>query len=92
MLHSSVSNTHNLSSQAKETVTHESRRVVVANGLGIAKSCRGEGRGSERAGGREGTPEKGKGEALWPSCQSQIFRAEQEERFGGTLGMGVGVG
>lgn len=43
---SSLSRPHTLSSQAKEMFTHKSRGVVVANGLGIAKSCGDEGRRS----------------------------------------------
>lgn len=46
--HSSLSSLHTLSSQT-EMFTHKSRRVVVADGLGIAKSCRDEERGSEVA-------------------------------------------
>lgn len=48
----------------RETFTHESRGIVVANGLGIAKSCRDEERGSEVAEGRRGTLEKEKQEGL----------------------------
>lgn len=43
---SSLSRPHTLLSQAKEMFTHKSRGVVVANGLGIAKSCGDEGRRS----------------------------------------------
>lgn len=43
---SSLSRPHTLSSQAKEMFTHKSRGVVVANGLGVAKSCGDEGRRS----------------------------------------------
>lgn len=38
--HSSLSSPHTLSSQLREMFTYKSRGVVVANGLGIAKSCR----------------------------------------------------
>lgn len=44
--------------------THKSRGVVVADGLGIAKSCRDEERGSEGAEGRGGILEKEKEEGL----------------------------
>lgn len=52
-----------LSSQAREMVTHKSRRVVVANGLGIAKSC-GDERGGEATKGRREVLEKGKERSL----------------------------
>lgn len=45
-------------------VTHKSRGVVVANGLGIAKSCRDGERGGEETEGRRGALEKGKEEGL----------------------------
>lgn len=57
---SSLSCPHTLSSQAGEMVTHKSRGVVVANGLGIAKSCRDKGRGVRRLRGGAGLRE-GKG-------------------------------
>ena len=59
---SSLSRPHTHSSQSGEMFTHKSRGVVVANGLGIAKSCGDEGRGNTMAEGRRGTPEQGKGE------------------------------
>lgn len=43
---SSLSRPHTLSSKAKEMFTHKSRGVVIANGLGIAKSCGDAGRRS----------------------------------------------
>lgn len=74
--HSSLSSLHTLSSQTREMFTHKARGVVVTNGLGIAKSCRDEERGSEVAEGRRGTVEKGKEGAFQPLGQSQIFQAE----------------
>lgn len=61
--HSSFSSPHTHSSQAREMVTHKSRGVVVANGLGIAKSC-GDERGGEATEGRRGALEKGKERGL----------------------------
>lgn len=61
--HSSLSSLHTLPSQT-EMCTHKSRGVVVADGRGIAKSCRDEERGSEVAEGRRGTLEKEREEGL----------------------------
>lgn len=64
MAHFSLSSPNTVSSQTEEMFTHKSRGVVVANGLGIAKSCRDEERGSEVTEGRRGTLEKEKEECL----------------------------
>lgn len=85
MPHASLSSPHTLSSQLREMFTHKSRGVVVANGLGIAKSCKRQERGSEVAEGGRGILEKGKEEGLPVNCANLRFFRLNENRGLGTL-------